>query len=513
LIVPIKVKNFGFLICLDRRKRLRIYSQVFAQFLYKPISLAAKLKSGDYKSEEDPMKLPVWMCSSPAKSPEKPGPKWDQERNPFLIDYATVIHSNFFRRLSNKTQVFSNPKPDHIRTRLTHSIEVEQITRQLTRCLIKILLENKFAVPQEIAICVEDLAATTALAHDIGHGPFGHTGQVLLDKLCSEFKQSKQMKKVKAIKSPVSFDDNNQSVHMLLSPNAYESLQVSCALVDSIIKKKASPCYKEDRNRLRQVLDATGTQFEYRNPISFLMEAADDIAYLAADLEDCLRISSLRNINKEYKEFLKAALKVPAKSKGGISTNLSDLLKEPFGLQSNSHAAHVSIIKWAIKHVITSLSEAVKKSKSRDLNDLPQILHSYAFSKTISSVKDKGEYNFLYTDNSGDSSGADIKALKSALYRWVLNTESIHRQDVLINKVLSDTWSVLSELTHQNYLKNPAFGLLDEDSKVRLHMAHQSESDEIPIRVVVDFISGMTDRYAVEFWNRLKNPDYLKLAS
>ncbi len=369
------------------------------------------------------MKIPTWMCSSPAKSPEKPGPKFKNERNPFLIDYATIIHSNFFRRLSNKTQVFSNPKPDHIRTRLTHSIEVEQITRQLARCLTKILRDNKFDVPSETAQCIEDLAATTALAHDIGHGPFGHTGQKLLDGFCTNFNKSKPKQPKKNI---ISFDDNQQSVHMLINPNAYETLQVSCALVDCIIKKKQAPCYTEDRKILTQILDATGTQTKYRNPISFLMEAADDIAYMAADLEDCLRVSSLRNINNQYKDFLNAAVKVPAKSKMGTSTNLSDLLKEPFCLQANSHIAHVSIIKWAINHVVTSLSEAIAKSKSKDLNDLPQILHSFAVKKTISSVKEKGEYNYLYTDNDSDSSGADIKALKSSLYEWVLNTESIY---------------------------------------------------------------------------------------
>ena len=103
------------------------------------------------------------------------GRLYDEEdidlRNPFERDRARVIHSNSFRKLKYKTQVFIESDSDYFRTRLTHSLEVAQITRSLCR-----LLELN-----------EDLGETVALAHDLGHPPFGHSGEDALNEAMQEF--------------------------------------------------------------------------------------------------------------------------------------------------------------------------------------------------------------------------------------------------------------------------------------------------------------------------------------
>src|SRR5437879_3640921 len=91
-------------------------------------------------------------------------PEW---RTQYQRDRDRVIHSRAFRRLEYKTQVFLNGTGDHLRTRLTHTIEVAAITRNITRALR----------------LNEDLAETIALAHDLGHSPFGHKGEVVLNRL------------------------------------------------------------------------------------------------------------------------------------------------------------------------------------------------------------------------------------------------------------------------------------------------------------------------------------------
>src|SRR5213075_1801121 len=88
-------------------------------------------------------------------------------RTEFQRDRARVIHSRAFRRLEYKTQVFLNGAGDHFRTRLTHSLEVAGISRNIARALR----------------LNEDLAETIALAHDLGHSPFGHRGETVLNKL------------------------------------------------------------------------------------------------------------------------------------------------------------------------------------------------------------------------------------------------------------------------------------------------------------------------------------------
>src|SRR5580658_7163066 len=94
-------------------------------------------------------------------TPEPPSPT----RNPFQRDRDRIVHSTAFRRLAHKTQVFVHHEGDHFRTRLTHTIEVAQIARALARALR----------------LADDLAEAVALGHDLGHPPFGHTGEDALD--------------------------------------------------------------------------------------------------------------------------------------------------------------------------------------------------------------------------------------------------------------------------------------------------------------------------------------------
>ena len=88
----------------------------------------------------------------------------NQYRTPFQRDRDRIIHSASFRRLKHKTQVFVNTEGDHYRTRITHSIEVAQIARSISRFLM----------------LNDDLAETLSLAHDLGHTPFGHAGEIAL---------------------------------------------------------------------------------------------------------------------------------------------------------------------------------------------------------------------------------------------------------------------------------------------------------------------------------------------
>ena len=182
-------------------------------------------------------------------------------RGPYQRDRDRVIHSTGFRKLQYKTQVFVNHEGDFYRTRLTHSIEVAQIARSIARAL---RLD-------------EDLTEAVALAHDLGHPPFGHTGEAGLDT---------------ALKAFGGFDHNAQSLRIvtLLEARyaAFDGLNLTWETLEGLVKHNGpitSPAGYIAEYDARHPLDL-GT---YASAEAQVAALADDIAYHSHDLDDGLR--------------------------------------------------------------------------------------------------------------------------------------------------------------------------------------------------------------------------------
>ncbi len=175
----------------------------------------------------------------------------DPDRLPFQRDRDRILHTTAFRRLNGKMQVVSPLGGDHYRNRLTHTLEVAQIARDLAR---------------ELRLN-EDLAETVALAHDLGHPPFGHSGERALDKAMKNMNKE--------------FDHNKQSLRVVtLFENRYRDfpgLNLSLEVLEGIQKHETF----FDR--------ADGPSVFSPHLESQLVDVADEVAYLSADLEDGLR--------------------------------------------------------------------------------------------------------------------------------------------------------------------------------------------------------------------------------
>lgn len=174
----------------------------------------------------------------------------DPSRTPFQRDRDRIIHSKAFRRLSGKTQVFIATYGDHFRDRLTHSLEVSQVARDIARCLR----------------LNEDLAEAVALAHDLGHTPFGHAGQDALDELMREhglfFEHNQQSKRV-VEKLEIQFP-------------GFKGLNLTGETLDGLAKHQT--LYDQKTEKIR------GKTLEAQ-----LVDIADEIAYHTHDLDDGLR--------------------------------------------------------------------------------------------------------------------------------------------------------------------------------------------------------------------------------
>ena len=185
-------------------------------------------------------------------------------RTDFQRDRDRIIHSTAFRRLKHKTQVFVNTTGDHFRTRITHSLEVAQVSRTLS----KYFKLN------------EDLCETLSLAHDLGHTPFGHAGEEELNK---------------CMKNYGGFDHNIQTIRIVTSlENRYynfKGLNLTYETLDGLLKHNGPI---KNKKKYVQILG----QNYFKNKINFFsnpsLEAqiasiSDDIAYNSHDLEDGLK--------------------------------------------------------------------------------------------------------------------------------------------------------------------------------------------------------------------------------
>jgi dGTPase len=224
----------------------------------------AALPSAGWKSREqmeaDERRIlaPFAQKSGDSRGRKFPEPRHEY-RTEFQRDRARIIHSRAFRRLEYKTQVFLNGTADHLRTRLTHTIEVASVSRTLARALA----------------LNEDLAEAIALAHDLGHSPFGHSGEEILAECMREHG---------------GFEHNRQSLRVVeLLEAAYPTfpgLNLTCEVLDGLHKHEVAQVFnlRSDEESKLQTCSTLEAQ---------IADLADEITYYSHDLDDALDFAIL----------------------------------------------------------------------------------------------------------------------------------------------------------------------------------------------------------------------------
>ena len=372
----------------------------------------------------------------------------DPLRSPFQRDRDRIIHSNAFRRLKHKTQVFVHHEGDHFRTRLTHSLEVAQIARSLARPLG----------------LDEDLAEALALAHDLGHPPFGHAGERALDDALVAFD---------------GFDHNAQSLRVVTALERrypdFDGLNLSWETLEGLVKHNG-PLLDEQGRAIGAhtggALPFAIRDFQERMDLdlhafaSLEAQAAaisDDIAYDCHDLEDGLR----------------AGLVVPADLEGLAATApiLDAILREHPGLETTR------IIHELVRRLITVMIRDVLAETARRLEA--------SGVETAEDVRRAGETLVCF---SAELSGAEA-ALKRFLSEKVYRSETVMRPVRLAEAMIADLFDA--------FTADPATMPGEWGRGLEPSDAHRTA------RCAADYIAGMTDRYAVSEHARLfdETPD------
>jgi dGTPase len=308
--------------------------------------------------------------------PEPPHPY----RNPFQRDRDRVIHARAFRRLENKTQVFTRRYSDHFRTRLTHTMEVAQISRTIAAAL-------------DLNV---DLVEALALVHDIGHPPFGHAGERTLDLL---MRQQGEF-----------FDHNLQALRtvedMELRYADFRGLNLTFEVREGIIKH--SHDYSEAQHpELAQYL------LHQRPPLEAqLIDLTDEIAYSTADLDDgyeakLLRLPQIRQRVRVFERYyLEAEAKYP---------DAPDKLK---------------------------FNEALKRVLNRFVTDLIENTRQRVQQAGVGSLDELRRYPERLAGFSPEVE-AERREAKSFLYEALYNTKSLEPEKRLAEKVVGEVFTYL----------------------------------------------------------------------
>src|SRR6201996_9132195 len=258
------------------------------------------------------------------KYKEEP-PEW---RTEYQRDRDRVIHSRAFRRLEYKTQVFLNGTGDHLRTRLTHTMEVAAITRNITRALK----------------LNEDLAETIALAHDLGHSPFGHKGETVLNRL---------------MKKHGGFEHNRHSLRIVEEIEQkyplFPGLNLTWEAREGLIKHYTS----YDHPSKRKGFDAKSSSLEAQ-----VANLADELTYYSHDLDDGLDSGLLSEKQLRSKvRIWREATRTVTKAYG----DLPDECRRYFIIRC--------IIDMQVKDVVETTERLIAKSGVKSADDVRKLSH------------------------------------------------------------------------------------------------------------------------------------------
>ncbi|AWW33140.1 deoxyguanosinetriphosphate triphosphohydrolase [Echinicola strongylocentroti] len=440
------------------------------------------------------MKWEQLLSAGRADFKKKSKASQEQYRSEFERDYDRIIFSAPFRNLQDKTQVFPLPELDFVHTRLTHSLEVSSVGRSLGKSAGEYLLE-KYPELNQRGVGSSDIGAivaAAALTHDIGNPPFGHAGEDAISDFF-KFHPSGQVWKTHLRKDEwedmINFEGNAQGFRMLVDKD--NGLQVCYATLAAFTKyprpalidqrdpdrrsQKKFGFFSNHLGVYQQLADMLGLSLSgqnswHRHPLAFLVEAADDICYSIIDLEDGCTLGLVQ---------LEEAIPL-------LAEIIGDKFQEEKLNSLKSSAQKLAILRaMAIGKLVEETVATFRLYEEAML---------------------KGEFDQALTDciPSADALEKITKLSVKKIYR----SQPVLEKEAAGFQVLEGLLEVFSTALYNQYYDTQNFSGKDK-SILRLlpetfKMNKEMQMPYILLRNLIDFISGMTDKYALSLYRKVK---------
>jgi len=418
----------------------------------------------------------------------------DKARSDFQRDYDRLIFSSPFRRLQNKTQVFPLPGSVFVHNRLTHSLEVASVARSMANIFLNNLEEHQPSLIREVPLINEvgNIVAAAALAHDLGNPAFGHSGEAAISRYFTDGDGRVYQNEMKESQwhDLTNFEGNANAIRILTHPLkgkgndayalTYSTLasiaKYPCASIagkqKKLLHRKKYGFFQSEEETFRKIateLKLTQEENEYlvykRHPLVYLVEAADDICYSIIDLEDAHRLKILSY--EEVKNYL-----LPFSN----SKTIEDRLKNDY----EDDDAKIGLLR------------------AKAINTLTNICAGIFFDQQEALLK--GELNYSLTDLLPEPYLTSWKAIEKVSVERIYNFSSVIQKEVAGYKIMA---GLLEEFVPALINNNTHY----YQKLVKL-IPKQYHTDLTDIysrtQSVLDFVSGMTDLYAVDLYRNIK---------
>ena len=445
-------------------------------------------------------------------------------RSEFEKDYHRIIGSASFRRLQDKTQVFPLDKSDFIRTRLTHSLEVSSFAKSLGQNIGENILvykkDSSFTPRMKEDIC--SILQCAGLIHDIGNPPFGHFGE---DTIREWFQKNLPVMEyhgtpIDTILTPqmredfYHFEGNAQALrlvsklHFLVDENG---MNLTYALLSTIIKYPVSSLemnpksgdikdrkmgyYFADQEIFEDISKETGTNGK-RHPLTFILEAADDIAYKTADIEDAF-VKGFLSYHKLLEELTE--LQELYFRGGGGGFQPADKLTELYLRAKEMHVENPE--EYAIKNWIVRVQGFVINCAT------------YGFTSNYQAIMQGTYVHDLFYQTFAERL---MNLLGDLAFREVFTSEPIYRMEVteatmldfLLDKFMTAIIKYDDKTQKLDSIDERMVSFISSNYKkaYHYHARGKSEIERLYLRIllVTDYVCGMTDSYAKRLYQELK---------